>query len=92
MEPDSAAPQHYAAPTTREKRAHSVQRLQIGLFGLATMFLLVALANIIMDRAHLIESGSKAAVSKKADDSAGDPFVDIGVAPAPQTPTPTPSP
>jgi len=33
-----------------------MQRLQVGLFGLAFVLLIVALANIIMERARLAES------------------------------------
>lgn len=65
-------------------RAQAVHRLQIGLFGLATMLLLVGLANIIMDRARMAESAMPdagiptAAVSQKSD-----PLADIGVIPSP---------
>lgn len=79
-----AAPQHYVPATARELRAQAVHRLQIGLFGLAAMLLIVGLANIIMDRARLGETGmaqhSEAAASATA---ASDPLADIGVVPAP---------
>ena len=42
--PQVATPQHYTPPTARELRAQAVQRLQVGLFGLAAMLLLGMLA------------------------------------------------
>lgn len=78
-----AAPQHYAPPTVRELRAQAVQRLQVGLFGLAAMLLLVALANIINDRIRLSESASAPAAGVPATkEPASDPLADIGVVPA----------
>lgn len=67
----------FAPPGPRELRAQSVKRLQIGLFGLATMLLLVALANVIMERARLADSGGAAA----SVNSAADPLADLGVIP-----------
>ena len=78
-----ATAQHYAPPTARELRAQAVQRLQVGLFGLAAMLLLVALANIINDRIRLSEGTSvpvAGAPAKK--EPASDPLADIGVVPA----------
>lgn len=72
--------QHYLPPTARELRAQSVQRLQAGLFGLATMLLLIGLANIIMDRAKLAETAHKPAAAASA--AANAPLSDIGVVPA----------
>lgn len=66
-------------------RAQSIQRLQIGLSGLAAMVLLVGLATVIMDRARQTEAGavpeaaSTAAV--EAAPSVNDPLADAGVAP-----------
>jgi len=80
-----AAPQHYTPPTARELRAQTVHRLQIGLAGLAAMLLIVALANIIMNRARLneAESGVGPNAAKMAETKeANDPLADIGVAPA----------
>lgn len=82
-------------PDTREAlpaplggtRAQAIQRLQIGLFGLAAMILLVALANIIMDRAKESEATTvpEAAPTSMPDSSdaepASDPLVDAGVVP-----------
>lgn len=66
-------------------RAEAMKRLQIGLLGLAAMVLMVALANIVMERAKQTD----AAVVPEAVDpaSAGsaeplkDPLVDAGVVP-----------
>jgi len=81
-----SAPQHYVAPSARDLRAHSVQRLQVGLFGLAAMLLLVGLANIIMDRARLADAASGSLTvdgSPTANASPqSDPLADIGVVPA----------
>lgn len=78
------SPQHYVPPSLRDLRAHAVQRLQVGLFGLAAMLLLVGLANIIMDRARLAEQGggSQTAGSAQAEPKS-DPLADIGVVPSP---------
>lgn len=79
-----AAPQHYAPATTRELRAQAIHRLQIGLFGLAAMLLIVGLANIIMDRARLGDTGTAPQSEAAASASTGsDPLADIGVVPAP---------
>jgi hypothetical protein len=69
----------------RELRAQSIQRLQVGVFGLAAMLLLVGLANIITDRARLSEStgGAQAAARASASSAGGtDPLADLGVIPA----------
>lgn len=82
-QPQVAAAQHFTPPTTRELRAHAVHRLQIGLFGLATMLLLVGLANIVMDRARRADVDS--GMIKPAESAAPvsrDPLADIGVVPA----------
>ena len=78
--------QHFTPPTPRERRSQAVQRLQLGLFGLAAMLLIVALANIIMDRARLADSAQSAGlvpVSSRVASSTSDPLADIGVVPAP---------
>lgn len=83
-----AAPQHFTPPSARELRAQAVHRLQIGLFGLATMLLLVGLANIIMDRARMAESAMPIETSGIATAPASpksDPLADIGVIPSPDT-------
>ncbi len=63
-----------------------MQRLQVGLFGLAAMLLLVGLANIIMDRARLADASVGAVSATVAPSASGsgqsDPLADIGVVPA----------
>lgn len=89
-------PQRYLPPTARELRARAVHRLQVGLCGLCAMLLLVALANIIMDRAQLATKGEDPigkviAVDEEPKKPASDPLADIGVVPA-ADPSPTPAP
>jgi hypothetical protein len=66
-------------------RAQSVQRLQIGLAGLAAMGLLVGLATVIMDRARQTDASAvpEATVSTAANSpsTVNDPLADAGVAP-----------
>lgn len=71
-------------PSARDLRAHAVQRLQAGLFGLSAIVLIVGLANIIKDRARLNEEGLRpaTAASAEASPSANDPLADIGVVPS----------
>jgi hypothetical protein len=79
------APQHFTPPGMRELRTQAVQRLQVGLFGLAAMLLLVGLANIIMDRARQADAENPAPASIGTDEPkkpAADPLADIGVVPA----------
>jgi len=81
-----AAPLQYAHPAPRELRAQAIKRLQVGLFGLATMLLLVALANIIMERARMADSSVGAGTATHAASnaaSATDPLADLGVIPSP---------
>jgi len=84
-------PQHYLPVPGRELRAQTVQRLQVGLFGLCSMLLLVGLANIIMDRALLTEPEAAIDEVTAVDDppkkAVVDPLADIGVVPA-ADPTP----
>ena len=85
-------PLHFVPPTARELRGQSVQRLQVGLFGLASMLLLVGLANIIMDRAMISDDATAASAAASATaarvspgaataPAANDPLADIGVVP-----------
>lgn len=89
------APQHYAPPTPRELRAQAIHRLQVGLFGLFAMLLIVGLANVIMDRARLVdeEDPIRDVVAADAPEKkqVSDPLADIGVVPAAE-PSPTPVP
>ena len=78
-------PLHFVPPTARELRGQSVQRLQVGLFGLAAMLLLVGLANIIMDRARMADGATGRTAQTVASGEAGaktDPLADIGVVPS----------
>ena len=82
------APHHYRPPTPRELRAQAVHRLQIGVLGLASMLLLVGLANIIMDRARVSDGAAAVAalptarpLSADEAKAGGDPLADIGVVP-----------
>jgi hypothetical protein len=77
-------PQHFTSSTARELRAQSVYRLQVGLLGLATMLLLVGLANIVMDRARQADIGNTSALSSSAEKKAdSDPLAVIGAVPSP---------
>ena len=78
-------------------RTQAMQRLQIGLSGLAAMILLVALANIIMDRAQesdelaVPEAAPTMAITDEPVETR-DPLADVGVVPGlPASPTPAPS-
>lgn len=67
-------------------RSQSMQRLQIGLFGLAAMALLVSLANIVLNNAEKNEARvvPEAAPTVAADDGTAqvsDPLADAGVVP-----------
>ena len=72
-----------------------MQRLQIGLIGLATMTLVVAMANIIMERAKESDATTvpEAAATMAAEPAmpapASDPLSDAGV--VPELPTGVPS-
>lgn len=75
-------------------RAQTVQRLQVGLSGLAAMLLLVGLANIIQNRARMAEELSvpEAAptVQPVGPPPLSDPLADAGVVPdLPAEPTAT---
>jgi hypothetical protein len=66
--------------------SQAMQRLQIGLFGLAAMILLVSLANIILTNAQQNEARvvPEAAPTVVAEESLGpvsDPLADAGVVP-----------
>ncbi|MCB2050609.1 MAG: hypothetical protein KDE63_04180 [Novosphingobium sp.] len=68
-------------------RRQAVQRLQIGLIGLAAMILVVAMANIIMERAMesdattVPEASATTPADPSATVSARDPLSDAGVVP-----------
>ena len=82
------APHHFHPPTPRELRAQAVHRLQIGVLGLASMLLLVGLANIIMDRARVNDDAAQVsalptatALPSEPENAGRDPLADIGVVP-----------
>lgn len=67
-------------------RAQAMQRLQIGVFGLATMILLIGLAQIIMNQAREAEAGvvpeaAPTVVPQEMLTVESDPLADAGVAP-----------
>lgn len=66
-------------------RAEAVQRLQVGLSGLAAMVLLVGLANIIQDRARVTEEMAVPDAAPTTEPTAQaqqrDPLADAGVVP-----------
>lgn len=70
-------------PGSRDSRAQAVHRLQVGLFGLATMLLLVSLASVIMQRVATADRSMISAEPSIAasEAPAKDPLVDLGVAP-----------
>jgi len=80
--PDAATP---AAPPTRW-RAHAVQRVQIGLVGLAAMVLLVGLANIIIsnarqNQAQVVPEAAPTVAPQQQAAPVSDPLADAGVLP-----------
>lgn len=71
-------------PSTSATRAHAVQRLQVGLSGLAAMLLLVALASLVIQQARKTERSNASPAAETASSAptpANDPLVDIGVVP-----------
>lgn len=76
-------------------RGEAVQRLQIGLAGLAAMVLLVGLASIILERANEAEAltvPEAAATVSPAPTAQSDPLADTGVVPdLPADPTTAPA-
>lgn len=89
ISPEGHGQQHYLPPNARELRAQAVNRLQVGLFGLAAMLLLIGLANIIMDRARLADSlaGVPGTAASASAEKTSDPLADIGAVPSPDTAT-----
>ena len=65
-------------------RSQSIQRLQVGLFGLAAMVLLVALANIIRNNADqneatVVPEAAPTMIADQATGTASDPLADAGL-------------
>ena len=80
--PQQDLPRAPLAGTTSQ----SIQRLQVGLFGLAAMVLLVALANIIRNNAEqneatVVPEAAPTVVMKQKAGVASDPLADAGVVP-----------
>ena len=68
-------------------RSQSMQRLQMGLFGLAAMVLLVGLANVIINNAEqnaarVVPEAAPTVATDRAAASVSDPLADAGVVPA----------
>lgn len=84
-------------PPLAGTRSQAMQRLQIGLSGLVAMILLVALANIILDRAQESENlavpeAAPTVAPSEARAAGRDPLADVGVVPdLPASPSPTPT-
>lgn len=77
-------------------RAERIQRLQIGLFGIGSMVLLVALADVVISRAEQTKAAAvpEAAPTVQPTETPAprDPLVDAGVVPElPAEPGPSPS-
>ena len=87
-EPLTDAHEEVEEPSAAQKRrrAEAIQRLQVGLTGLAAMLLLVSLASILIDRRN---QAQQSAVPQTAANATGaptkpankDPLVDAGVVP-----------
>jgi len=79
-------------------RSQSLHRLQVGLSGLAAIVLMLALANVIMDRANRTEAASvpdaaATVLPTPVHSQQNDPLADAGVVPDIKiTPTPTATP
>lgn len=79
-------------------RSQAMQRLQVGLFGLAAMILLVGLANIIKtnvqeNEARVVPEAAPTVVATGAAAPVSDPLADAGVVPErPAEPRPIVSP
>lgn len=83
-----------AAPATRSE---ALYRVQVGLSGIAAILLMLALADVITDRANRTEADSvpEAAATvapNPAHSQQNDPLSETGVVPDLATPTPAPTP
>lgn len=77
-------------------RSEAMQRLQVGLFGLASMILMIGLAGIIGSQAELTRENAvpEAAPTTEPTDTSPqrDPLADAGIVPdIPSEPTPSPT-
>jgi len=67
-------------------RSQAMQRLQVGVFGLAAMLLLVGLANIIMNnarqnQAQVLPQAAPSTAPQASASAVSDPLADAGVVP-----------
>ena len=68
-------------PDLHGTRAQAMQRLQVGIGGLAAMVLIVGLASTIMQQARQSDDPATPEAAGEPKDKAGDPLVDAGVVP-----------
>jgi len=94
LRPSPTASQMPSAPLAGT-RGQAIQRLQVGLFGLAAMVLLVALANILMNSAEhnqatVVPDAAPTVSAQQGAAQASDPLAGAGV--VPETPAEAPAP
>ncbi|MBO9519401.1 MAG: hypothetical protein J7493_15160 [Porphyrobacter sp.] len=80
------AAEHAAFVPLVSGRSQAVQRLQIGLFGLAAMVLLVGLANILINnadrnQARVVPEAAPTIAAQPKSEQASDPLAEAGVVP-----------
>lgn len=68
-------------PDLRGTRTQAMQRLQVGIGGLAAMVLVVGLASTIMQQARQADDPAKPEAAAEPQSKTGDPLVDAGVVP-----------
>lgn len=83
---ENAAPVALPDPPLAGSGAQRMQRLQVGVFGIAAMVLLVGLANIIQTNAERTDSqvvaeAIDAGSTAEAEEPAADPLAEAGVVP-----------
>lgn len=93
--PDDKSGGEEAAAPLGGTRSEAVQRLQVGLAGIGAMVLLVALANVLQNRARVTDERAVPEAAPTTEPtsapSANDPLADAGILPdLPAKPTPTP--
>ena len=84
--PTSPAPVQKLAQPLSGTRAQAMQRLQVGLFGIASMVLLVGLANIIKtnvqeSEAQVVPEAAPTVAAEETGEPASDPLADAGIVP-----------
>lgn len=82
----SVAAQKLAPAPLSGTRAQAMQRLQVGLFGIASMVLLVGLANIIKtnvqeSEAQVVPEAAPTVATEETGEPARDPLADAGIVP-----------